>query len=177
MKTTMKTAAISLALACGLALYGCGTPSQASSTADDTQQRSSTENVSTQSKNASPEEILDGITSDFEAAEKAIADNLAATKTATGSTYESYKENKASVSNWYETTQKTADDLFARTKENSRQYFFALAKKRETEGSRYTDDGMKAWYRTVYEDAFKGFYKRFTKTTSKSCTKPTTAVR
>ncbi len=159
MKTAMRTTAISLALACGLALFGCGTPSQTSSTADEAQQQSPAESASAQNKNASPEEILDEITADFEATEKTIADSLAATKTAAGNTYESYKGNKDSVANWYEATQKATDDLFARTEENSKRYFLALAEKGQAEDSRYLDDGMKAWYRTVYEDAFRGFYQ------------------
>ena len=157
MKAT-KTAAIALALTCGLALGGCAAASETNG-AQTAAQQAPVASTPAPSKNATPEEILDAITADFEATEQAIADNLTAAKTAAGDTYESYTANKAAIANWYETTQKAADDLFARTEANSKQYFYALAAKGESADSRDLDDGMKAWYRTVYEDAFKSFYQ------------------
>lgn len=157
MKAT-KTAAVSLALVCGLALGGCAADQQTGSTSTATQQ-TPIASAPAPSKNAAPEEILDAISADFEATEQAIADNLAATKNALGDTYETYLANKTALSDWYETTQKAADDLFARTEANSKQYFNALAAQGETVDSRDINDGMKAWYRAVYEDAFKGFYQ------------------
>ena len=159
MKAT-KVVAVSLVLACGLLLGGCAGGGQQTGGASETSQEAPVANtVPAPSKNATPEEILEAITADFEGTEQAIANNLTAAKTASGDSYESYVANKVAIANWYEATQKAADELFARTEENSKQYFNALAAKGEDGGSRELNDGMKAWYRTVYEDAFKGFYQ------------------
>lgn len=170
-----KTAAVSLALVCGLALGGCAADQQTGSTSTATQQ-TPIASAPAPSKNAAPEEILDAISADFEATEQAIADNLAATKNALGDTYETYLANKTALSDWYETTQKAADDLFARTEANSKQYFNALAAQGETVDSRDINDGMKAWYRAVYEDAFKGFYQAVYEDDLRSCTRRITTA-
>lgn len=159
MKAT-KAVAVSLVLACGLMLAGCaGAGRQTSEASGASQENPVASTAPAPSKNATPEEILEAITADFEGTEQTIANNLTAAKTAAGDSYESYVANKAAIANWYEATQQAADELFTRTEENSKQYFNALAEKGEDGGSRELNDGMKAWYRTVYEDAFKGFYQ------------------
>ena len=133
-------------------LSGCAAPApqQESGAASPAAQESATAPAPVVSDSASPEEILNAISADFEATEKSIADNLASTKTAAGDSYDTYVANKGAITDWIDSTQTATDELFARTDDNSKRYFHALAKQAQSDEKADLDKQMKAWYRAVY---------------------------
>ena len=105
---------------------------------------------------STPEGLLAGINADVTVVCKYLTDELAATNTQIGSTYEEYVANKQLLSDWYALVQSESQLLFARTKENSIKYFKLITA--ESKEYDVLDDAMDEFYDEVYDGAMDEYY-------------------
>lgn len=105
------------------------------------------------------EEILVGITSDYEAAIQKLTTEKENVVAGVGDTYEDYVKNEQLVTDWYTLVLTEEEALFERTTDNAIAYFKLISETVNHEDYDAWDDAMDEFYDVVYEDAMEAFYE------------------
>lgn len=152
MKKTKWVVAMAAICALALCLVGCSGSSQ-----DAQQQQESADNGLSVSKTT--DGIIEDVQGDFKATKDKILDEESKAKEAAGDSFDSYVAGKSAITDWYDSTNSSAKDLFDRTAENAVAYYKLVAS--NANGKNYSDlkDEMLDFYRAVYEDEMTGFYR------------------
>lgn len=152
--TMLLIAAIMLSLtACGKTSNATGTQNEISSVTES--QSSAHDKEYNENK---PEAVLDEITNDFDDVISQLTENMTDTFAAVGTTYDDYQKNKTLVDEWLELVFSESDALFARTKENSADYFKLIAADEDHKYSEFCDEALDEYYDAVYDKAMDKYY-------------------
>ena len=145
---------VTVAAICSLALclVGCGGVSQEAQ-----QQQEAKDSGLSVSKTT--DGIIEDIQSDFKATKDKILDEESKAKEVAGDSFDSYVAGKSAITDWYDSTNSSAKELFDRTNENAVAYYKLVAA--GSNGKDYSDlkKEMTDFYRAVYEDEMTGFYR------------------
>ena len=145
---------VTVAAICALAfcLVGCGGVSQEAQ-----QQQEAKDSGLSVSKTT--DGIIGDIQSDFKATKEKILDEESKAREVAGDSFDSYVASKSAITDWYDSTNSSAKELFDRTNENAVAYYKLVAA--GSNGKDYSDlkKEMTDFYRAVYEDEMTGFYR------------------
>ncbi len=150
-----KLLALSLAILMLFSLAACG--KDKTDGQDSSLNNSQTENVNVD--NTTLEDVLNGITADFDSTAKKLTSELEKTYDTVGTTYDSYVKNEQAIKDWYSLVENEVDKLFENTAEKAVTYYKLIASTLEHEDSDGIDDAMDDFYDAVYEDVFDNFYE------------------
>lgn len=139
------------AFALAFCLAGC------SGTSQDAQQQEAEQNGLSASKTT--EGLIEDVQNDFKTTKEKILDEKAKAKSIAGDSYDSYVAGKTAITDWYDSTNSAAKELFDRTSKNAVAYYKSVAA--NANGKKYSDikSEMTDFYRAVYEDEMKNFYR------------------